>query len=89
VIRWATGKERENNSSYGKAAGVWTTEIAITTKMALGIKTCVERSEWYEAGDLNQLWGDSKQSRNRGDSCLGTLHIGAQTIGLDKCGLTA
>lgn len=68
-----------NDSIYGLAAGVWTSDIAIAHKMARDIDAGVVWVNCYDVGDMTQPWGGFKQSGTGRDKCLETLLTVTQT----------
>jgi len=82
VIRFDTLEEAveiANDSIYGLAAGVWTSNLATAHKMARDIDAGVIWVNCYDQGDMTQPWGGFKQSGTGRDKCLETLLTVTQT----------
>jgi len=62
-----------NDSIYGLAAGIWTSDLATAHKMARDIEAGVIWVNCYDQGDMTQPWGGFKQSGTGRDKCLETL----------------
>jgi acyl-CoA reductase-like NAD-dependent aldehyde dehydrogenase len=68
-----------NDSIYGLAAGIWTSDITTAHKMARDIDAGVIWVNCYDHGDMTQPWGGFKQSGTGRDKCLETLLTVTQT----------
>jgi acyl-CoA reductase-like NAD-dependent aldehyde dehydrogenase len=68
-----------NDSIYGLAAGIWTSDLATAHKMARDIDAGVIWVNCYDHGDMTQPWGGFKQSGTGRDKCLETLLTVTQT----------
>ncbi len=68
-----------NDSIYGLAAGIWTSDLATAHKMARDIDAGVIWVNCYDQGDMTQPWGGFKQSGTGRDKCLETLLSVTQT----------
>jgi acyl-CoA reductase-like NAD-dependent aldehyde dehydrogenase len=82
VMRFRTLQEAveiANDSIYGLAAGVWTSDLATAHKMARDIDAGVIWVNCYDQGDMTQPWGGFKQSGTGRDKCLETLLTVTQT----------
>ncbi|HTV44827.1 MAG TPA: aldehyde dehydrogenase [Stellaceae bacterium] len=71
--------EIANDSIFGLAAGIWTTDLATAHKMARDIDAGVIWINCYDHGDMTQPWGGFKQSGTGRDKCLETLLTVTQT----------
>lgn len=68
-----------NDSIYGLAAGIWTSNVATAHKMARDIDAGVVWVNCYDVSDMTQPWGGVKQSGTGRDKCLETLLTVSQT----------
>jgi gamma-glutamyl-gamma-aminobutyraldehyde dehydrogenase len=68
-----------NDSIYGLAAGIWTSDLATAHKMARDIDAGVIWVNCFDHGDMTQPWGGFKQSGTGRDKCLETLLTVSQT----------
>jgi 4-guanidinobutyraldehyde dehydrogenase / NAD-dependent aldehyde dehydrogenase len=68
-----------NDSIFGLAAGIWTSDLATAHKMARDIDAGVIWVNCYDHGDMTQPWGGFKQSGTGRDKCLETLLTVTQT----------
>lgn len=68
-----------NDSIYGLAAGIWTSDVTIAHKMARKIDAGVIWINCFDHGDMTQPWGGFKQSGTGRDKCLETLLTVTQT----------
>jgi gamma-glutamyl-gamma-aminobutyraldehyde dehydrogenase len=68
-----------NDSIYGLAAGIWTSDLATAHRMARDIEAGVIWVNCYDHGDMTQPWGGFKQSGTGRDKCLETLLTVTQT----------
>jgi acyl-CoA reductase-like NAD-dependent aldehyde dehydrogenase len=71
--------EIANDSIFGLAAGIWTSDLATAHKMARDIDAGVIWVNCYDHGDMTQPWGGFKQSGTGRDKCLETLLTVTQT----------
>ncbi len=71
--------EIANDSIYGLAAGIWTSNVATAHKMARDIDAGVVWVNCYDVSDMTQPWGGFKQSGTGRDKCLETLLTVSQT----------
>ena len=68
-----------NDSIFGLAAGIWTSDLATAHKMARDIDAGVIWVNCFDHGDMTQPWGGFKQSGTGRDKCLETLLTVSQT----------
>jgi acyl-CoA reductase-like NAD-dependent aldehyde dehydrogenase len=68
-----------NDSIFGLAAGIWTSDLATAHKMARDIDAGVIWVNCFDHGDMTQPWGGFKQSGTGRDKCLETLLTVTQT----------
>ncbi len=68
-----------NDSIYGLAASIWTSDITTAHKVARDIDAGVIWINCYDLGDMTQPWGGFKQSGTGRDKCLETLLTVTQT----------
>ncbi|MGH7061532.1 MAG: aldehyde dehydrogenase family protein, partial [Stellaceae bacterium] len=68
-----------NDTIFGLAAGIWTSDLATAHKMARDIDAGVIWVNCYDHGDMTQPWGGFKQSGTGRDKCLETLLTVTQT----------
>jgi acyl-CoA reductase-like NAD-dependent aldehyde dehydrogenase len=68
-----------NDSIYGLAAGIWTSDVTAAHKMARDIDAGVIWINCFDHGDMTQPWGGFKQSGTGRDKCLETLLTVTQT----------
>jgi acyl-CoA reductase-like NAD-dependent aldehyde dehydrogenase len=68
-----------NDSIYGLAAGIWTSDLTTAHKLARDIDAGVIWVNCYDHGDMTQPWGGFKQSGTGRDKCLETLLTVTQT----------
>jgi gamma-glutamyl-gamma-aminobutyraldehyde dehydrogenase len=71
--------EIANDSIYGLAAGIWTSDLTTAHRMAREIDAGVIWVNCYDHGDMTQPWGGFKQSGTGRDKCLETLLTVTQT----------
>jgi gamma-glutamyl-gamma-aminobutyraldehyde dehydrogenase len=71
--------EIANDSIYGLAAGIWTSDLATAHRVARDIDAGVIWVNCYDHGDMTQPWGGFKQSGTGRDKCLETLLTVTQT----------
>jgi acyl-CoA reductase-like NAD-dependent aldehyde dehydrogenase len=71
--------EIANDSIYGLAAGIWTSDLSMAHKMARDIDAGVIWVNCFDHGDMTQPWGGFKQSGTGRDKCLETLLTVTQT----------
>lgn len=77
-----------DDSIFGLAAGIWTSDLATAHKMARDVDAGVIWVNCYDHGDMTQPWGGFKQSGTGRDKCLETLLTVTQTksVWIDLCG---
>src|SRR5262249_7148171 len=68
-----------NDSIYGLAAGIWTSDLTTAHRLARDIDAGVIWINCYDQGDMTQPWGGFKQSGTGRDKCLETLLTVTQT----------
>ena len=68
-----------NDSDYGLAASVWTSNVKTAHRFARDIEAGIVWVNTYEAGDATTPWGGYKQSGNGRDKCLEALTQYTQT----------
>jgi gamma-glutamyl-gamma-aminobutyraldehyde dehydrogenase len=68
-----------NDSIFGLAAGIWTSDLATAHKMARDIDAGVIWVNCFDPGDMTQPWGGVQQSGTGRDTCLETLLTVSQT----------
>ena len=68
-----------NDSMFGLAAGIWTSDLTTAHRMAREIDAGVIWVNCYDQGDMTQPWGGFKQSGTGRDKCLETLLSVTQT----------
>jgi gamma-glutamyl-gamma-aminobutyraldehyde dehydrogenase len=71
--------EISNDSIFGLAAGIWTSDLSTAHKMARDIDAGVIWINCYDHGDMTQPWGGFKQSGTGRDKCFETLLTVTQT----------
>jgi gamma-glutamyl-gamma-aminobutyraldehyde dehydrogenase len=71
--------EIANDSIYGLAAGIWTSDIGTAHRMARDLDAGVIWVNCYDLSDMTQPWGGFKQSGTGRDKCLETLLTVSQT----------
>ena len=71
--------EIANDSIFGLAAGIWTSDLATAHKLARDIDAGVIWVNCFDHGDMTQPWGGFKQSGTGRDKCLETLLTVTQT----------
>lgn len=71
--------EIANDSIFGLAAGIWTSDLGTAHKMAREIDAGVIWVNCFDHGDMTQPWGGFKQSGTGRDKCLETLLTVSQT----------
>ena len=62
-----------NDSIYGLAAGIWTTNLSSAHRMARDIESGVVWVNCFDHGDMTQPWGGFKQSGNGRDKCFESI----------------
>jgi gamma-glutamyl-gamma-aminobutyraldehyde dehydrogenase len=68
-----------NDSIFGLAAGIWTSDVSLAHRMARDIDAGVIWVNCYDLSDMTQPWGGFKQSGTGRDKCLETLLTVTQT----------
>lgn len=71
--------EVANDTIYGLAASIWTTDVKKAHRFARDIEAGIVWVNAYEAGDATTPWGGFKQSGNGRDKCLEALTQYTQT----------
>ncbi|HVJ35497.1 MAG TPA: aldehyde dehydrogenase [Terriglobia bacterium] len=71
--------EIANDSIYGLAASIWTSDVNLAHKAARDIEAGVVWVNCFDHGDMTQPWGGFKQSGMGRDKCLETLLTVTQT----------
>ena len=65
--------EIANDSIYGLAAGIWTSDLNRAHRVARNIESGIVWLNCYDHGDMTQPWGGYKQSGQGRDKCVETL----------------
>jgi gamma-glutamyl-gamma-aminobutyraldehyde dehydrogenase len=68
-----------NDSIYGLAASIWTSDVSVAHKAARDIDAGVVWVNCFDHGDMTSIWGGFKQSGMGRDKCLETLTTVTQT----------
>ncbi len=68
-----------NETIYGLAASVWTSDVTAVHKIARDLEAGVVWVNCYDLGDMTQPWGGFKQSGIGRDKCLETLLTMSET----------
>lgn len=71
--------ELANDTIYGLAASIWTSDVKTAHRFARDIEAGIVWVNAYEAGDATTPWGGFKQSGNGRDKCLEALTQYTQT----------
>lgn len=71
--------EIANDSIFGLAAGIWTSNISVAHRMARDIEAGVIWVNCFDHGDMTQPWGGYKQSGNGRDKCFQSILDHTQT----------
>ncbi|MCE5973058.1 aldehyde dehydrogenase [Sinirhodobacter sp. WL0062] len=71
--------ETANDTIYGLAAAIWTSNVKSAHRFARDIEAGIVWVNAYEAGDATTPWGGFKQSGNGRDKCLEALTQYTQT----------
>jgi gamma-glutamyl-gamma-aminobutyraldehyde dehydrogenase len=71
--------ETANDTIYGLAAAIWTSDLRKAHRFARDIEAGIVWINAYEAGDATTPWGGFKQSGNGRDKCLEALTQYTQT----------
>ncbi|GIK97288.1 MAG: aldehyde dehydrogenase [Alphaproteobacteria bacterium] len=71
--------EIANDSIYGLAASIWTTDVSLAHKAARDIEAGIVWVNCFDHGDMTSIWGGFKQSGMGRDKCLETLTTVTQT----------
>jgi gamma-glutamyl-gamma-aminobutyraldehyde dehydrogenase len=71
--------EIANDTVYGLAAAIWTSNVKTAHRFARDIEAGIVWVNAYEAGDATTPWGGYKQSGNGRDKCLEALTQYTQT----------
>lgn len=62
-----------NDTPYGLAAGVWTSNIATAQRLVRDVEAGVIWVNTFDDGDMTQPFGGWKQSGNAHDKCFESL----------------
>ncbi len=73
------GIEIANDSIYGLAASIWTSDLNTAHKAARDLESGVVWVNCFDHGDMTQPWGGYKQSGNGRDKCFETMLHHTQT----------
>lgn len=76
VIPFSSAEEAieiANDTTYGLAAGIWTTDLNTANTMTRDIDAGVLWVNCYDHGDMTQPWGGFKQSGHGRDKCFDSL----------------
>ena len=68
-----------NDSIYGLAASIWTSDVTIAHTAARDIEAGIVWVNCFDHGDMTSIWGGFKQSGMGRDKCLETLTTVTQT----------
>jgi gamma-glutamyl-gamma-aminobutyraldehyde dehydrogenase len=68
-----------NDSIYGLAASIWTSDVSVAHKAARDIEAGIVWVNCFDHGDMTSIWGGFKQSGMGRDKCLETLTTVTQT----------
>ena len=68
-----------NDSIYGLAASIWTSDVSTAHKAARDIEAGIVWINCFDHGDMTSIWGGFKQSGMGRDKCLETLTTVTQT----------
>jgi len=68
-----------NDSIYGLAASIWTSDVSAAHKAARDIEAGIVWVNCFDHGDMTSIWGGFKQSGMGRDKCLETLTTVTQT----------
>jgi len=68
-----------NDSIYGLAASIWTSDVGIAHRFARDIEAGVVWINCFDHGDMTSIWGGFKQSGNGRDNCFEALLSHTQT----------
>ena len=71
--------EMANDSIYGLAASIWTSDVSVAHKAARDIEAGIVWVNCFDHGDMTSIWGGFKQSGMGRDKCLETLTTVTQT----------
>ncbi|WP_119460946.1 aldehyde dehydrogenase [Rhodospirillaceae bacterium SYSU D60014] len=75
----AQAVEIANDTSYGLAASIWTSNVNIAHKAARDIEAGIVWVNCFDHGDMTQPWGGYKQSGQGRDKCFETMLHHTQT----------
>lgn len=82
IMPFATAEDAiklANDSIYGLAAGIWTTDLKTAHRMIKKIEAGIIWVNCYDHGDMTQPWGGFKQSGQGRDKCFDTVLDHMQT----------
>jgi gamma-glutamyl-gamma-aminobutyraldehyde dehydrogenase len=68
-----------NDSIYGLAASIWTSDVSTAHRFARDIEAGVVWINCFDHGDMTSIWGGYKQSGNGRDNCFEALLSHTQT----------
>ena len=68
-----------NDSIYGLAASIWTSDIATAHRFARDVEAGVVWINCFDEGDMTSIWGGFKQSGSGRDNCFEALLHHTQT----------
>ena len=71
--------EMANDSIYGLAASIWTSDVSVAHKAARDLEAGIVWVNCFDHGDMTSIWGGFKQSGMGRDKCLETLTTVTQT----------
>ena len=65
--------EVANDTIYGLAAGIWTTDLNAAHRMAREVEAGTVWVNCFDEGDMTQPFGGYKQSGNARDKCFDSV----------------
>ena len=68
-----------NDSIYGLAASIWTSDVSTAHRFARDIEAGVVWINCFDHGDMTSIWGGFKQSGTGRDKCFEALLHHTQT----------
>jgi len=68
-----------NDSIYGLAASIWTSDVSTAHRFARDVEAGVVWVNCFDHGDMTSIWGGFKQSGNGRDKCFEALLSHTQT----------
>ena len=80
--------EIANDSMFGLAAGIWTSNLGLAHRMARDVEAGVIWVNCFDHGDMTQPWGGYKQSGNGRDKCFQSIldHTQTKSVWVDLGG---